>query len=953
MAALPRRGLPRTGELLAARLRDFLAQVESQTSELTKRETSVEEAIAGLREVEARITREREAQTQATATLNSVQSEFYKQGADISRLEQSIKYAEQRREQLNADLQEAFKGAEDARAHLQNDEQSFRQIGERIQASEPERSQSEAAEKTAHERLDEIEQAMQSWQEQWDTFNSASASADNERRMAETRLEHIESESETARERLVGLREALAGVAPAAEEQQVAVLGEQLQAARNEERERIAAVEQRRQREQALEETLRNVQQEIDETQSRARELAARMAALEAMQRSASGPDPDAVEHFLKDKQLQAAARLAQQVRVDTGWERAVEAATRIPLDALCVDDSVLDALAPQAPAGSPALIRGQRAVPDSRWVPEAGKALREYLSADCALADLLDGVYAAASVEEAMQFSNRLKAGEIIACRDGALLGNGWIRPATTAPDSASLLERENELRELVEQAARLESQLQERQDLREKSREELATLRASDGETQAMRECAERVSRLRADLAAREARLESARDRERSLQGEIQLLNEQCENATSTIDGLRKTLREADEAVSEREASRAQLAQQREELQTQLQSARENWRTARDRIHDVNLRLESMRSQTSALDRALERNRAMLLRTRTRVEELQSEIDSSEQPLTQMRAELEASLKARLEVESNLSGARTRLQEIDAALRTAEQGRSTADQNLQSRREALEEIRVELKGLQVRAQDVEQQLRDRDFEPAAVLENLSAELSEAECLRAVEAVERKISRLGPINLAAIDEFAELNERKTYLDNQHSDLTEALTTLEEAIRKIDRETRTRFKETYDKVNTGLQKLFPTLFGGGHAYLELTGEDLLETGVTVMARPPGKRNSTIHLLSGGEKALTAIALIFSIFELNPAPFCLLDEVDAPLDDANVNRYCEMVRNMATQVQFLFISHNKITMEIAERLIGVTMQEPGVSRLVAVDMEEAVEMAMSA
>ena len=205
-------------------------------------------------------------------------------------------------------------------------------------------------------------------------------------------------------------------------------------------------------------------------------------------------------------------------------------------------------------------------------------------------------------------------------------------------------------------------------------------------------------------------------------------------------------------------------------------------------------------------------------------------------------------------------------------------------------------------------------------------------------------------IARLGSVNLAAIDELKEQTERKEYLDRQHTDLTDALATLEEAMRKIEKETRTRFEDTFEKINAGLKEKFPRLFGGGHAYLELVGDDVLAAGVAVMARPPGKRNSTIHLLSGGEKALTAVALVFSIFDLNPAPFCLLDEVDAPLDEHNVGRFCEIVREMSERVQFIFITHNKATMELASQLIGVTMTEPGVSRLVSVDVEEAVRLA---
>ena len=233
---------------------------------------------------------------------------------------------------------------------------------------------------------------------------------------------------------------------------------------------------------------------------------------------------------------------------------------------------------------------------------------------------------------------------------------------------------------------------------------------------------------------------------------------------------------------------------------------------------------------------------------------------------------------------------------------------------------------------------------------------ETLLNELDDAATIESweekLEKVRRRIDRLGPINLAAIDEFKEQTERKAYLDAQLEDLNSALATLEGAIRKIDRETKSRFRETYELVDAGFKRLFPKLFGGGHAYLELTGDDLLSTGVTVMARPPGKRNSTIHLLSGGEKALTAVALVFAIFELNPAPFCMLDEVDAPLDDANVGRFCDIVRSMSEKVQFVFITHNKVTMELARQLSGVTMQEPGVSRLVSVDLDEAVKMAAS-
>src|SRR5690606_34151994 len=281
---------------------------------------------------------------------------------------------------------------------------------------------------------------------------------------------------------------------------------------------------------------------------------------------------------------------------------------------------------------------------------------------------------------------------------------------------------------------------------------------------------------------------------------------------------------------------------------------------------------------------------------------------------------------------------------------LREIEQKRNEVQRAAASARDAVDSVRLTAREAQVRLETVAEQFGETGFDFEQVVATLPEDASAAAWSETLESIERKIQRLGPINLVAIDEFKEQSERKQYLDAQFADLTEALETLEEAIRKIDRETRTRFKDTFDRTNQGLQRLFPRLFGGGHAYLELEGEDLLESGVTIMARPPGKRNSTIHLLSGGEKALTAVALIFSIFELNPAPFCLLDEVDAPLDDANVGRFSDIVKEMSERVQFVLITHNKTTMEAMHQLCGVTMNEPGVSRLVAVDLDEAVRLA---
>jgi chromosome segregation protein len=397
--------------------------------------------------------------------------------------------------------------------------------------------------------------------------------------------------------------------------------------------------------------------------------------------------------------------------------------------------------------------------------------------------------------------------------------------------------------------------------------------------------------------------------------------------------------------------EHRRGELQARREGLRTRLDEARDAARRSRDAAHELDLRRQNLANQLESTRTARERLEAQRRELLERLAQLDEALAEQREPLTEMRAELETELAARVTVEQELAGARARLGEVEDGLRTRERERSAADEAVQRAQASLETARMERQAVEVRRRTVEEQLAEDGQAPEAVLEALAEDATEQTWQQELERLDARIQRLGPINLAAIEEYERESERKQYLDAQHGDLTEALETLEEAIRKIDRETRARFRETFDQVNSGLQTLFPKVFGGGHAYLELTGDDLLDTGVAIMARPPGKRNASIHLLSGGEKALTAIALVFAIFQLNPAPFCMLDEVDAPLDDANVGRFCRMVTEMSKDVQFIYITHNKISMEMGEHLMGVTMQEPGVSRLVSVDVEQAAAMAV--
>jgi chromosome segregation protein len=392
--------------------------------------------------------------------------------------------------------------------------------------------------------------------------------------------------------------------------------------------------------------------------------------------------------------------------------------------------------------------------------------------------------------------------------------------------------------------------------------------------------------------------------------------------------------------------------LNAEQKDLLVGCDAARADADKARHELQELTIEFESCRSSRGSAGTTLERGIDAEKQLTERIKSLSGQITTGEQPLVALKATLQAQLESKVAVDAKLRKRRQTVEQATEKLRLEEAKRLERDRKVSEIRETVDGMRVQVREFEVRRETVAEQFS----KTGASLETVMAELPEDAVIfdweDKLKRLQRRIDLIGNVNLLAIEEFEEQSERKKYLDDQFEDLTSALDTLEKAIRRIDRETRARFQETFENVNNGLKRIFPRLFGGGHAYLSLDGDDVLNAGVSVMARPPGKRISHIQLLSGGEKALTAVAMVFSIFELNPAPFCLLDEVDAPLDDSNVIRFCEIVREMSANVQFLFITHNKITMELAGQLMGVTMHEPGVSRLVSVDIDEAVRLAVS-
>ena len=386
--------------------------------------------------------------------------------------------------------------------------------------------------------------------------------------------------------------------------------------------------------------------------------------------------------------------------------------------------------------------------------------------------------------------------------------------------------------------------------------------------------------------------------------------------------------------------------------EIQTENKHVNQQVNEARQQVHKFQSRIESLHSSQQMTNKQLDRLRIQFQESGARGIELEQKIQLTLESLAQDKAGLVQYKNNKNELEAKLKKSRSLLDKTEAEINFHGRELVRLQRDVENKKTELDKIRFEQQESKVRQKTVEEQLKEVEVTVSNILDNLPDHADEQGWKHKVDELTMKIERLGPINLTAIEEYQTQSERMDFLNEQHKDLMDALDTLNQAINRIDRESRQRFKETFDKINLGLQTKFPKLFGGGQAYLDLTDQNLLESGVSIVAKPPGKRLSSIHLLSGGEKALTAVALVFSIFELNPAPFCLLDEVDAPLDDANVGRFSKMVEEMSEAVQFLFISHNKVTMEIAKQLTGVTMKEPGVSRMVAVDIDEAVNLAES-
>jgi chromosome segregation protein len=925
-------------------------ELSRQREALRETETRLEGHVAEQRHAEAQIELCRSQQTEAQEALNAVQGESYKVGAEIARIEQQVEHQRELSTRLQRARDEAAGNLQEVVGHIALDQAQIEELQAAIGESEPRLEALKDEEQARLEALRQAEAALVDWQRDWDGYAAAQAEASRGAEVGRARIELLERQAQEAATR----RDALGQERQALDVDALTETLAGLQQEHDLQRERVDAfgidLEQRKQAVAALQETQRGRQAELAESRKAAQAARGRLASLEALQHAALGQEKGEGLDWLRAQGLESAPRLGELLQVEAGWELAVETVLGALLEAAAVDAPAdwLDAAA-TLQNGRLALI----AAADGGDIEVHADSLAAKVSGPAAARRLLAGIDALDSLDAARSSvgSERGRAG---ITRDGEWVGAGWLRLIRSGEAHRGALARERDihaLREEIEQLAQREAELNA----------ELAELRSRLMEAEQQREDAQRslylahrgVSELAGQLQSQQGKLESAQARLARIDSELAQLAETASAAQNGAREARSALETALGAMGELQTRREQLEGGRQRLAEQRDAAGRAAREARDAGHQLALQLESQRSRLQSLDQALARMSQQREQLEARQSELSAQLSGGDEPLEQLQRQRQAALDQRLLVEKDLATARSAVEAVEAELRRYEQQRQRADQQALLLRERLQQQRLEEQAQAIRADALVAAI----VEAGLLLEDVLAGLPEgAEMVRwqqALSDIEHKIRRLEPVNLAAISEYGEQAQRKEYLDAQHADLTSALDTLEDAIRKIDRETRGRFKDTFDRVNAGVQELYPRLFGGGHAYLELTGEDLLDTGVAIMARPPGKRVSNISLLSGGEKALTAVALVFAIFRLNPAPFCLLDEVDAPLDEANVGRFCQLVGEMSEKVQFLFVTHNKATMEAASQLAGVTMREPGVSRLVSVDLAEASRLAGAA
>jgi chromosome segregation protein len=932
-------------QLSVLRWQRFNKQMQEFDTLISQLETELESRIAEQRRADAEIEQTRDLHVELSDQFNEVQGRYYGIGADIARLEQAIKHQSERKTQLHEDLQNVSASLKHVNEQKLSDESRIETLQQELMEAEPELEMHNETVDVSQETLHQLEDAMNNWQQDWDNFNQGASGNTQKLEVEKTRIQSLEAHLTRLSARIDAMDRELDGFQSEPMESSVIEASTELSKVELEAATLSETVDEFVEKISELREQRQRKSQSMDELRREVQKMQGRKVSLEALQSAALGSENKATQKWLETAGMLEQPRLVEKLDVETGWEKAVETVLGDTLQAVLVDDFSLTENLETLTEGSLQFIEGSAQHSGTK------SSLATKVSGAVDISHLLTGISAVDTLDEAIKLQANLADGESIITKDGIWIGKHWLKVSRSTDNEAGLVEREAELKELSLKLEEKEMLLNELEEQESAIREQIRDLEGSwEQKQRELKDANKRYSELRAKVGSQQAKLEQTRQRIEKLNKEKAEATRQMKDDEKAMSASRAVIEELVEHLASDTDEKEALTAKREEIRSELEQSRNRSREAKDVAHKLALRVESLKTEINSAQNNFQRMDQQITQLQQRKVELEDSLNNMEEPGDDHKIELEEALEKRLLVEEELKTAREKVTEADNNLRAFDKKRLEAEQAAQAIRSRLERAKMEWQECKTRQNTQAESLADEELSIKAIAESMPEEANEHDWQQNLEVISGKIQRLGAINLAAIEEHKQQEERKVYLDAQHEDLAEALETLEAAIRKIDKETRTRFKETFERINAGLKDLFPKVFGGGHAYLELTGDDLLDTGVTVMARPPGKRNSTIHLLSGGEKALTAIALVFSIFQLNPAPFCMLDEVDAPLDDANVGRFCNLVRSMAEKVQFIYISHNKVAMEMAHQLAGVTMQEPGVSRLVAVDIDEAAAMA---
>ncbi len=940
----------RDAEWKALEFRILDRELQALREGLAQEETRLEQLIAEQRDAERRIETGRVRQHEAADTLAKAQAAVYEVAGTLARIEQQIAHQRDLSARLHRARDETANALAELGGHISGDQQRLDALRATIVEAEPRLEALRAEDEARQEMLREAEAALADWQQRWEAHGRESAEAARAAEVERTRVDYLDRqalEGDRRREQLQNeragldldaLAEAFAGIEQRHEEQRTALdtLGEDVQLRKQ------AALE--------LQDEQRRAQDELSELRKRAQEARGRLSSLETLQHAALGQEQGAAVEWLRRQGLDSSARVGERLQVEAGWENAVEGALGQLIEGVLVDspEALVEAL---GDLGEGRLALVSAADGDAGFAPTS---LAAKVRGPLAIRRLLARLHAAETLADARALQAALPEGDSVITRNGERLGAGWVRVLRSGAAKQGALLREREIQSLRAEIASLQEREADLEAAAAQRRERLLAAEQAREEAQRQLYVAHRsASELAGQLQSQQGRLDAARNRIARIDQELDQLIATLDSSATQSREARGRLEDAIGLMAGHEQARQALEAERAALVQARDAARDAARASRDAAHALALSLESQRAQIAGLAQALERMGTQRGQLDSRLEEITVQLADGDAPVGDLEEQRQSALEQRVVADNALAAARSALEAIEHELRGFEQTRQQRDAHALAQREAISQRRLDQQALVIRADQLRAAVVEAGYEMEAVLANVADEASAPAWEKMVADFDARLRRLEPVNLAAIQEHAEAAQRKEYLDSQDADLNSALETLEDAIRKIDRETRGRFKDTFDRVNAGVQELYPRLFGGGHAYLELTGEDLLDTGVAIMARPPGKRVSNISLLSGGEKAMTAVALVFAIFRLNPAPFCLLDEVDAPLDEANVGRFTAMVSEMSEQVQFLFVTHNKATMEAAHQLSGVTMREPGVSRLVSVDLAEAARLAGAA